>query len=207
MTSREWFTSKTDDVLVGRFRCIAVPSTEDFRKLYPQNETAVNAHCLNLAFKVDREMNLNGKVLEEKYSRVVSFENRRNYDIRSEQQNHERNMNKMAYSLSHAPTCMQDMHRYVESCGILMCDNVGDSIEWGQNDAGMKAIVCNNADKALLIGTTVIGNYPRNPKCSEKGKSYDDEVPFFNILQLCMYLGTLCSGSHSFAEKTMLEYC
>ena len=193
--SREWFAAMADDVLVGHFQCAAVSVTDQLHHNFPQesafffkNQTsslhASNKGCLHMAFKVDREMNQKGNLLPEHFIRTVHWENRRNYKKISETQQGAQSAsspNMMAYSLSHSPTCREYMHRYVESCGVVTCHGSNERskvMEWGDNEAGMKAIVCNNAKEAVMLSTTVIGNYPKDPAkgCSEAGAPYQDEV-------------------------------
>lgn len=178
VSSREWFASVADDVVVGHIQCTSHLYTNDFLKSFPHVESTFNLSkgittgCLNMAFKVDREMNQNGQLLPEISIRVVHWRNRRDYERISEPKkmkfdgNEDFDRNRMAFSLSHAPTCSQYMHRFVESCGVIVCSGAGEEfsgVAWGENDAGLKAIICNNADDAVVVSTSVIGNYPHDP--------------------------------------------
>ena len=182
-----------DNVLVGRIQCAAMTSTAALRHKFSQDSSVFGRQrednksrdsksgkgCLNMAFKVDREMNQNGILLPEKFIRMVHWSNRRKYEVISEPTGARSadRPNVMAFSLSHAPTCRAYMHRFVESCGAVTCHGSDNTVEWGVNDAGVKAILCNNADEAVVISTTVIGNYPKESKsCSKTGAPYNDEV-------------------------------
>lgn len=205
--SREWFTSLADDVLVGRLQCKAVSIIDELHQNFPEDASMFmnkqNIHiknkgvgCLNMAFKVDREMNQKGTLLAEKFIRIVHMSNRRNYEINTEPKGGQgqKNSNTMAYSLSHSPTCGEYMHRFVESCGVVTCSGATEHspvLDWGDNDAGLKAIVCNGAEEAVVISTTVIGNYPKDPKtCPGPGLPYQDkvqDVPYLYLI-LIIYL-------------------
>jgi hypothetical protein len=186
--TREWFVSTADDVVVGHIQCSRHFYAHDFYPRFPNGEsmfegaTPSTGGCLNMAFKIDREMNQNGKLLPEKFIRVVHWNHRRNYDTISEPKgvrNRDRS-DTIAFSLSHAPTCLEHMHRFVESCGVVVCtgsSSINSEAQWGDNDAGLKAILCNNADDAVIISTTVIGNYPEDVStCRGQG------TPFTNMV-------------------------
>ena len=68
------------------------------------------------------------------------------------------------------------MHRFVESCSVVICNGSAENenhvkatnnnnkiISWGETGKGTKTILCNNADDAVIISTTVIGIYPTEP--------------------------------------------
>jgi hypothetical protein len=211
VASREWFASSADDVLVGHIQCTAVSAKETLRRHFPQTDVygsggidknmylllksnvkdkdkrdeSKSKGCLHMALKLDREMQQNGKMLSEAFIRTVFWGNRRKYTKISEPKGARstNNPHMMAFSLSHAPTCGTNMHRFVESCGIVYCyGSTKGAVEWGENTAGGKAMLCNDAEGAVVVSTTVIGNYPKDPKaCFEWGKPYNDEVLVYNI--------------------------
>lgn len=193
-SSREWFASLADDVLVGHFQCSAVSARQHLLYKFPKTNapwaidsmspelanTNSSKGCLHMAFKIEREMSqLEGEYLLEKYMRLVHWPNRRSYSIVSEKragtsEKGSDSLNMMAFSMSHAPTCRHSMHRFVESCGVVICDQ---AIEWGEDNDGLKAVLCNNARDAVVISTSVVGNYPQDPKgCTVTSEPYDDKV-------------------------------
>jgi hypothetical protein len=191
--SREWFSSVVDNVIVGHIQCESESRKDDFLSRFPGDSSMFKDEknpnwvkrdkgCLNMAFKVDREMTKSGSLQPEKFIRIVRHSNRRKYAINTEPMVERRdrdaikNYNSMAFSLSHAPTCLTHMHRFVESCGVVMCSADSD-MTWGNNDQGTKAILCNNANAAEVVTTSVIGNYPSDvSECRGEGQPYEDTV-------------------------------
>ncbi len=187
MFHREWFASTADNVLVGHMRCKPL-APSSIQRNFPSDESLLRRvsgdgkGCLHMAFKVDREMhNQRGDLLSEKFIRTTHWSNRRRYEIVTESQDAKSTVkpNAMAFSLSHAPTCKLYMHRYVETCGVVLC---GGKLGWGGDKQGRKAILCNSAEDAVVLSTSVVGNYPEeglvdatNKPC-KKGDPYNDQV-------------------------------
>ena len=201
---REWFASAADDVLVGYFQCKPRRSVV-LNKLFANlaGDQISENHCLNFAFKADREMNLNGDILGQEHIRTVSWQKRRDYDSHFNSDSSSLSGNMVAFSLSHSPTCRQYMHRYVESCGAIMCSGEKSTLQWREMRGSFNPVVCNNANDAIIVSTSVIGNYPSSPKnCIDK-VSYIDKVEciHFNLL---FNQFNIPSGSCRYASTTVL---